>query len=168
MEVIFRRVHTEEDINALCTLAKIAWHETYDRLLPKGQPEYMIEKFQSPDAVKDQMAHQGYEYYLILEGDAAAGFLGIAPKVEKEEELFLSKLYLLSAFHGRKIAGKALRFAESRAKELGLREIRLTVNKGNLHAKEVYTHYGFQVTDSVISGIGAGFVMDDFVMVKQL
>ena len=168
MEVIFRRVHTEEDINALCTLAKIAWHETYDRLLPKGQPEYMIEKFQSPAAVREQMAHGGYEYYLIFEGETAAGFLGIAPKAEKEEELFLSKLYLLCAFHGKKIAGKALAFAENRAKELGLREIRLTVNKQNLHAKEVYSHCGFQVTDSVISGIGSGFVMDDFVMVKKL
>ena len=49
-------VSTQSQIDTLCAIAKTVWHETYDDLLPPGQPDYMIEKFQSDHAVKEQMA----------------------------------------------------------------------------------------------------------------
>ena len=64
--------------------------------------------------------------------------------------------------------GKALSFVEEQARKEGLPAIRLTVNKENTHAFEVYRHYGFQVADKVETDIGGGYVMDDFIMVKTL
>ena len=57
---------------------------------------------------------------------------------------------------------------EKETREEGLSKIRLTVNKGNEHAIGVYSHYGFQVEEQVKSDIGSGYVMDDYVMVKEL
>lgn len=40
----------------------------------------------------------------------------------------------------------------------------LTVNKHNTHSIEVYKHMGFQIIDAQAADIGAGFVMDDYIM----
>lgn len=168
MTTDFVRVETQEQIDSLCAIAKTIWHETYDDLLPEGQVDYMIEKFQSDSAVKAQMAAQGYEYTLMVCDGADAGFIGVSPQYERDDELFLSKLYLLNQYRGNGVIRKAFARIEEQAGKLGLKRIRLTVNKGNAHAIEVYTHYGFVTTEEVQSDIGHGYVMDDYIMEKKL
>ena len=57
---------------------------------------------------------------------------------------------------------------EDETRKEGLSKIRLTVNKGNTHAVQVYEHYGFRTVEKVKTDIGSGYVMDDFIMVKEL
>lgn len=168
MEIAWEKVESQGQIDALCRIAEKVWHLTYDPLLPQGQVEYMLDKFQSDHAVKAQMKGQGYRYYLLLCGGEAAGFVGFSPRYEGREEMFLSKVYLLPEYRGQGAVGKALAFVEEQARKEGLPAIRLTVNKENTHAFEVYRHYGFQVADKVETDIGGGYVMDDFIMVKTL
>jgi len=40
----------------------------------------------------------------------------------------------------------------------------LTVNKNNRPAIRAYEKNGFAITDSVVTDIGQGFVMDDYIM----
>ena len=40
----------------------------------------------------------------------------------------------------------------------------LTVNKGNKRAIRAYEKSGFSITESVVTDIGHGFVMDDYIM----
>ena len=133
MEILLKRAATEEEIGTLCAIAEQVWHWTYDKLLPEGQVDYMVEKFQSPQAVKEQMAKEHYEYYLGQGG-----------------------------------VRQAFKLAEDRSRQEGLSRIRLTVNKGNRHAAQVYSHYGFETVDAVTTDIGRGYVMDDFIMIKEL
>ena len=79
----------------MCAIAKTVWHETYDDLLPPGQPDYMIEKFQSDHAVKEQTARENYRYVLAKLGEAYVGFVGYAPRYQGQEEMYLSKAYIL-------------------------------------------------------------------------
>jgi hypothetical protein len=44
----------------------------------------------------------------------------------------------------------------------------LTVNKRNAKAMAAYQRNGFTLTESVVVDIGGGFVMDDYVMTKEL
>ena len=37
-EITLERVETQEQIDTLCAIAKIVWHETFDPILPAGQP----------------------------------------------------------------------------------------------------------------------------------
>lgn len=161
-------VGTEEQIEALCRIAERVWHLTYDSLVPEGQVEYMIEKFQSPHAIKEQMTSLNYRYYMMMCDGQNAGFIGFSPRYEGREELFLSKLYLLPEFRGQGAVKAAFALAEAEARREGLSKIRLTVNKGNSHAVDVYEHYGFRTVEKVETDIGSGFVMDDFIMVKEL
>ena len=44
----------------------------------------------------------------------------------------------------------------------------LSVNKRNAKAIAAYQKNGFGITESVVTDIGNGFVMDDFIMVNGL
>lgn len=168
MKIEMKCVQTEEQVKSLCRIAERVWHLTYDSLVPEGQVEYMIEKFQSPSAVKEQMACLNYRYYMMVCDGQDAGFIGFSPRYEGREELFLSKLYLLPEFRGQGAVKAAFALAEQEAQKEGLTRIRLTVNKGNVHAVSVYEHYGFRTMEKVETDIGCGYVMDDFIMVKEL
>lgn len=168
VEITLEKVEGQGQIDTLCAIARKVWHLTYDHLLPEGQVEYMLEKFQSDKAVKEQMREQNYRYYLVYADREAAGFVGFSPRYEGREEMFLSKVYLLPEYRGQGAVKAAFSLVEEAAREEGLPAIRLTVNKGNTHAADVYRHYGFQVVDMVRSDIGHGYVMDDFIMEKKL
>lgn len=168
MDIELRPVKTPEETESLCRLAKEAWELAYNELLGPEQVEYMVEKFQSPKAVREQMAEENYIYYIIYGDKEPGGFIGFAPNYGGRDELFLSKLYLLPRMKGTGAARAAFELAEDEARKRGLPSIRLTVNKGNTHAKEVYGHWGFETVDSTVTDIGGGYVMDDYIMVKRL
>ena len=128
----------------------------------------MVEKFQSPPAVREQMEQENYQYYLLWEGGVPGGFVGFSPRYQGREEMFLSKVYLLPAFRGQGAVKRVLSLVEEEARGQGLASIRLTVNKENHHAAEVYRHYGFETVESVVTDIGHGYVMDDYIMVKKI
>ena len=44
----------------------------------------------------------------------------------------------------------------------------LSVNKHNTRAIAAYRRNGFVIAESVVTDIGGGFVMDDYVMAKNL
>ena len=65
----------------------------------------------------------------------------------------------------REILDKSL--SDEQVKINMLQGMYLTVNKYNEHAIDVYKHYGFKIVDSVVTDIGNGFVMDDYIMYKN-
>lgn len=168
MAVTLEQITTQEQIDRLCAIAQIVWHETFDALLPPGQVEYMLDKFQSPHAVKDQLEHRNYRYYFLLVDGETAGFVGYAPRYEGKEETYLSKVYLLSQYRGKGAVRAAFRLVEEETRREGLSRIRLTVNRRNTHAYQVYLHYGFTVEEEKAADIGHGYVMDDYIMVKTV
>ena len=85
-DIVLERVENQNQIDTLCSIAQRVWHETFDPILPDGQVDYMIDKFQSDHAVKDQMAHQNYRYYLAKLNGEYAGFVGFAPRYQGQEE----------------------------------------------------------------------------------
>ena len=161
METEIYKAETLQQIQAVADIAETVWHETYDPILPAGQTEYMIEKFQSVRAVQNQLAEKGYIYYLLRCEGVDAGFFAIVPG---DGEMMLSKIYLLHKFRGRGGVKKAFEFIKSLAENRGMHRIWLTVNKENIYAQEVYRHFGFDVYGTQTADIGNGYVMDDYLM----
>ena len=164
----FEPVTTQQQIDAVVAIAAEIWPATYEPLTPPGQVEYMLDKFQSDHAVKDQMAHQNYRYYLALFDGIPGGFVGFAPRYEGRNEMFLSKLYILPQYHGTGAARALVELVTDHARKENLPIIRLTVNKGNTHAIEVYKALGFTVSELAVTDIGGGYVMDDYIMTKEV
>ena len=146
-----------KDIKLLTRIASNIWHEYWPGLLSEAQIDYMVEKFQSEDAILKQIMNEKYTYYFIVENRNIIGYTGIS---DKKDYLFLSKLYLLKEYRHKGYGRKAF----DKIKELGFDKIRLTVNKYNTNAYNAYLKYGFKVIDSVVTDIGSGFVMDDYIM----
>ena len=153
-----------DKIGELCSLASEIWHEHYDPMLPEGQVPYMIEKYQSPKAVEEQIKN-GYHYYFLTADGKNVGYLGIQPEKEK---LFLSKIYVRKDFRRKGIAKNAFNFACDFARNHGLKSVYLTVNKENFGSIEAYKKSGFKTIDSVVTDIGNGYVMDDYIMEKMV
>lgn len=151
---------TEEDLHKIAELAEIIWHQHFTPIIGKEQVIYMVDKFQSFPALKEQLT-SGYEYYRIFDQDDFCGYCGIHPENGK---LFLSKLYLKKEARGRHLASQTFNFLKQLCRERGLSAIWLTCNKHNDNTLAVYRHLGFKTVDTQVADIGNGFVMDDYIM----
>ena len=54
--------YTENEINELAELASEIWHEYWPCILTAEQIDYMVEKFQSKKAIKEQIKNENYTY----------------------------------------------------------------------------------------------------------
>ncbi|MDE5619398.1 MAG: GNAT family N-acetyltransferase [Ruminococcus sp.] len=160
------RVETDEKLCEVAELAEMIWHEFFPVILSEEQIDYMVEKFQSYEAMKEQVANQDYCYFSVSDNDGMCGYIAVKP--EKDSRFFLSKLYLRSDRRGKGIASEMLSRVFSEAEKAGKTSIYLTVNKYNSHAVDVYGKKGFEIIDSVVTDIGNGFVMDDYIMEYRL
>lgn len=165
MNITFEQVITEKQIKVLADTANIVWHDAFKDILTLAQIEYMIEKFQSFNALYEAINKNNYLYYLIKTDNNVVGYTGLH---EESGKMFLSKLYILKEYRGKGFSSKTFEFIENLAKEKNLKSVWLTVNKNNNHAIEVYKHKGFVVIRKQVTDIGNGFVMDDYVFEKVI
>ncbi len=161
MSIEFNRVHSPNEVNIVADLAKTIWNEHYVPIIGQDQVDYMIDNFQSAQTISHQIEKDGYEYYLISSDSQPIGYIGINLR---EEDLFLSKFYLLKESRGLGIGSEALAFIIGRAHELHASAVSLTVNKNNANSINAYLKMGFQNMGPVVTEIGNGYVMDDYVM----
>jgi len=158
---MIKSVQSPSEIQMVANLASAIWNEHYVPIIGKEQVDYMVNNFQSTEAIKKQIENDNYEYYLIYHLSEPSGYMAI--KLEGHE-LFLSKFYVLKEKRGIGLGKKGLKFIISRAKEQGAIAINLTVNKNNINSIKAYKQMGFINEGSVVADIGANFVMDDFKM----
>jgi len=163
----FILVCTDAGIARLAHIADEIWHEYWPDLIGLAQTDYMVDKFQSSQALTQAIHSDGYQYYLLMDEENIVGYMGVHPEVPAGR-LFLSKLYLYKTERGKGYASEAIRFLELLCRENGLASIYLTVNKGNDLAIRAYIGKGFETIEAVETDIGGGFIMDDFIMEKQL
>lgn len=152
---------TDDELRIISSIGHTVWNEAYDGIVPKDQIDYMLDKYQSYEALRDQVDNKGYTYLLIRDGSRCVGYAGYVPD---EKGLFLSKIYILKEFRGRGYSGPVFAHLREVARGLGLPCVHLTVNRDNKRSIEVYRHEGFEIEDSQDNPIGDGFVMYDYIM----
>lgn len=146
-------------VKRMSELATKILREHYDPIVGKTQNDYMLDMFQSVKAIEEQLKH-GYQYYFVVDSDGKnAGFLAFYPK---EDEMYLSKLYLLKEMRGQGISRDMLNFLIEKTKAAGFSSISLNVNKKN-GSVEIYERLGFKRVGKEKNDIGNGYFMDDFV-----
>lgn len=159
------KIVEKDEIKDLAELASSIWHEYWTALLSAEQIDYMVEKFQSETAIKHQYEFENYTYYYIQYDGENIGYFGLS---DKKDYLFLSKLYIKREFRHKGIGGKTFDKIKEIAANFDFKSIRLTVNKYNKNTISAYDKWGFKTIDSVVTDIGLGFVMDDYIMEYKL
>ena len=161
----FLNIKTDDDIIKLANLASEIWHEYWPCLLSNEQIDYMVEKFQSFEALKNQIENDKYTYNIFEDNGNITGYFGICPK---QDYMFLSKLYVKKDYRHMGIGKLALKKIIQFSLQYNKKYIKLTVNKNNINTINAYKNWGFQTIDATVSDIGQGFVMDDYIMKLDL
>ncbi|HEX5743164.1 MAG TPA: GNAT family N-acetyltransferase [Flavobacteriaceae bacterium] len=160
----FLLANNTKHFKRIATLAKLIWTEHYTTIIGEQQVAYMLDKFQSSSAIEEQV-HQGNRYYIILHQEKDVAYFSYNIK---NGLLFLSKLYVLKECRGKGFAKKSLAFMEAQAKEFACNKILLTVNKYNTNSIKAYEKMGFKNIEAIVQDIGNGFIMDDYLMEKEI
>ena len=153
--------NTKSDFILIEELADIIWRKHYIPIVGFGQIEYMLEKYQSAKAILKQVEIEHFEYFVLTYNKIPVGYISIR---KEKERLFLSKIYVLSDYRGRKIGKTAMQFIKEKAKSYHLKTIMLTVNKENTNSIKAYETLGFVNIGTTVKDIGGGYVMDDYLL----
>lgn len=160
----FIQAKDQKSFELIARLASTIWKEHYTPIIGTDQVAYMLNKFQSAEAIAAQVK-KGIQYYLIFHLSKPAGYLAF----EKQgEELFLSKIYVSKDLRGKGIGKAAMDFVLREGRFMECKQISLTVNKHNTGSIKAYEKLGFQNLGGIVQDIGKGFVMDDFLLIKPL
>jgi GNAT superfamily N-acetyltransferase len=158
---------TEADLPAISELAGVIWRACYPGIITHAQIDYMLGRMYSLDVLRDEIRSQGIHYDCLLVDGKPVGFASYGPTPEPGV-VKLHKLYLLSEMHGRGLGSRLLQHVEREVRAGGVRRLILSVNKRNAKAIAAYQQNGFRIVESVVTDIGGGFVMDDYIMAKDL
>ena len=159
------QINEVKNIEKLAILASEIWHEYWVEILSKEQIDYMVDNFQSENAIKNQIENENYTYFYINNEAQNIGYIGLS---KKQEYLFLSKFYIKKDYRNKGIGTKVFEFIKDFANKNSYKKIQLTVNKNNTNTIKAYKKWGFVVVNSVVTPIGNGFVMDDYIMEYNL
>lgn len=163
---MIQKVSKDADIQIIEKLAFKIWNSHYVPIIGQHQVDYMLEKFQSFNAIRSQIKN-GYDYFLISSNEKAIGYLCLIPDTSLKK-LMISKIYIDQSEKGGGFGTQLIDFTINRAKEQKMKIIWLTVNKNNSNTIKWYQKLGFKITKEVVMDIGNGYIMDDFVMELQL
>ena len=149
----------DDALNAISSMAEEIWHEHYDPIIGSAQVDYMVGRFLSPAAIKEQMS-EGYAYRLAVAEGRKVGFFAYCLR---QDALYLSKVYLYKSERGKGYAHTMLSYLKEEATASSLSAIELNVNKHNDASIAVYERLGFVRLRDEKNDIGEGFFMDDYV-----
>jgi len=151
---------------ALLDLAERIWRTSYAEIITSEQIDYMLGRGYSAAVIEAELA-TGIEYWKILDHDQWVGFLAHDP-LEAGETTFIHKLYVLPERQREGLGSSALTVLAERAGKSGAACLELRVNRSNARAIDAYRKNGFETVAELCTEIGSGYVMDDFVMRRDL
>ncbi|HXR48809.1 MAG TPA: GNAT family N-acetyltransferase [Candidatus Limnocylindrales bacterium] len=158
---------TEEHLPAIAELAGVIWRACYPGIISRAQIDYMLARMYALDTLREEIRSQSIRYDFLLVDGEPAGFASHGPTSEPGV-MKLHKLYLMPALHGRGLGSRLLQHCEREVRMAGAHRLILSVNKRNTQAVAVYKRNGFVIAESVVTDIGGGFVMDDYIMAKSV
>src|SRR5262245_11192247 len=158
-------VSNATQVAEIARMAHEVWNEYYVPIIGQAQVDYMVAKFQSPEAMQSQI-DAGYEYFQIRQSGSSVGYAAIRHDAS-DARVFVSKLYLLAAHRKAGAGRQSLDLIERMARERGAMHMWLTVNKGNPSVR-AYERLGFKIVEAMVMDIGGGYVMDDYKMEKEI
>ena len=154
----------DEDLaQRISGLASEIWHEWYADVIPSGQIDYMLGTYHSKETLLQEMA-DGYEYIVLRDSGKDIGYCGFK---NEGDRIYIGKLYLLKKYRGKGFGKRMFEIIDSYAKSNGVDKEYLRVNKSN-PTVDIYKKAGFIIIESVVSDIGNGYVMDDYIMERSL
>lgn len=156
-----------DQVEALGALARHIWQMHYPGIISQAQIDYMLHQRYRAASILQQLGRPG-SWWDVAQN--AAGIIGFAHYFldTDAQRIKLDKLYVHPAWQRRGVGAALLGRVEAEARRQGRTTLTLRTNRHNRIALAAYQKYGFIVTAQVVTEIGEGFVMDDYVLEKTL
>ncbi len=160
----------EGDIEALIGLAGVIWRHHYPGIIGVQQVEYMLAQRYTPALVRAQLERDDAWWDKVLAGGRMIGFVQyeLCERERHTRAMKLNQIYVHQDCQRQGHGGRILAHVEERARRCGCNRVRLYVNRHNASSIAAYRKHGYAVTQTLVTAIGGGFVMDDYVMEKAL
>jgi N-acetylglutamate synthase-like GNAT family acetyltransferase len=155
------------DIPAIYDLAVKTWKITYPSIISNEQIDYMIEKMYSKEKLNEVIEKEKFNFLLFEIENQLVGFCSIEHNYNNEAITRIHKLYVDPEVQGKKIGQQLLANTQVLAVKNNSNKLHLNVNKKN-PAVNFYFKQNFSVEREEVLDIGNGFVMDDYVMIKEI
>ncbi|MGH2666825.1 GNAT family N-acetyltransferase [Flavobacterium sp.] len=160
-------VATKEQLGIVQRLAYEIWPDTYGKILSKIQLDFMLDKFYNIASLEEQMLEKNQVFMLIEDDGKYLGFCAYELNINNSTKTKLHKIYVLPETQGKGVGKLLLEEVENAGRKAGNTHLFLNVNRFN-NALEFYKYKGFAIVDEVNIEIGNGYLMEDYVMEKNL
>ncbi len=148
-------------------MARVIWPGTYSSIISLEQMEFMLGEMYSEEKIKDEIQSGDARYFWILSDRVRIGFTAFGPLI-KNRGCEIHKLYILPQHHRIGAGQFGISQIQTIAENVGSNHLELRVNRNNTRAISFYEARGFEIHATDCKDIGKGFVMDDFILRKQL
>ena len=150
----------------IAELAYAIWPSAYGEILSKEQLTYMLDKFYSLEALTEQLETRNHIFLLLEDDNKFVGFASYELNIESHKSK-IHKIYVLPETQGKGFGVLLLNEMENKAKEVQNDVLFLNVNRFN-KAQYFYKKLGFKIAYEEDIEIGNGYLMEDFVMEKNI
>ena len=153
------RLLERDELSVVKSLAYDIWPRVYDYMISQEQISYMLSLMYNLDKLQQQWG-EGVKFVLLEVEGMPQGFISFE---EKDECIFLQKLYLRPEMQGKGYGKKMLQVAIDFATDCKKPFIELTVNRNNKFLN-FYLSNGFQIKEEKDFDIGGGYFMNDYIL----
>ncbi len=153
------RLLERDELSVVKSLAHDIWPRVYDYMISQEQISYMLSLMYNLDKLQQQWG-EGVKFVLLEVEGMPQGFLSFE---EKDECIFLHKLYLRPEMQGKGFGKKMLLVAMDYAIDTKKPSVELTVNRNNKFL-EFYMSQGFQIKEEKDFDVGGGYFMNDYIL----
>jgi GNAT superfamily N-acetyltransferase len=156
------QIATKNDIDLITQLAIKIWNAHYVSIIGQKQVDYMLNWMYSAESLLDQMIVKKHQFYLIRNENQAIGFFSFS--TQNNKDYFIHKFYIDQQISNTGIGSKSLNYL---IEVVNPKSLTLTVNRSNFKSINFYFKNKFKIDKVEDFDIGNGYVMNDFVMVRE-
>ncbi len=165
--VVIESATEDGQLSEIQELAHAVWRDHYPGIISAEQIEYMLREGYSMDAMRRDLTQGQIRYDCARVEGVLVGFSAYGPHSDAGG-LILHKLYVEAAQRSKGYARRLVAVASEYARANSFTCVVLRVNKRNRVAIAAYERMGFSHRGSIVTDIGGGFEMDDYLMQLDL
>jgi ribosomal protein S18 acetylase RimI-like enzyme len=172
MSPIIIRKATISDLKIIQEISKQTFLETFSEVnTPENMANYVRENF-NPEQMASEINNPDSAFYLAYAEDEIIGYMKLnfgdaQTEKQKENNLEIHRIYVLQAFHGKKMGKLLLDEALKIAKQRTVNSVWLGVWEENRRAIQFYSKNGFVQFDKHLFTLGDDVQTDLLMQLKM-
>ena len=157
---------TEQDLPLIRHLAEQTFHGTYLPLQPKEKVDYLFNLMYNPSSLAEQMKN-GQRFIIAKDETSYLGYASYEINCKKVGTTKIHKIYVLPTAQGKGVGRQLINIIAAIGLNNKNQTLALNVYRKN-PAIDFYQKMGFKIAEEVNIDVGNGFVMNDYVMEKNI